>query len=222
MKKFLASLLAIFGLSTATQPQPKVQQMDPKALLFSVPTLSDDIAPLVPVTERSAADIVMHEDFWSQIEFLPKSQLAETKRILSEYKVFEQANRAPVGWRNCYIRKIQRIPVLSGDKSVDRLGALLGAKAGPGLIVYSSPDSGGRVENGFTFSLPGSVALYGYHAGPDIKVLGATLGPDAEDFKLAEVFMKLNQSDDLILVDWRRQTLLVSVNSPGDIEVWHP
>jgi hypothetical protein len=95
MKKLLASLLAVAGLTGTAQAQPKVQMIDPKTILFTTPTLSNDLAQLVPVNRQpSDSDFVFHEDEWSQVEFFPRSQLSDVQRLLKEFKTFERANRA--------------------------------------------------------------------------------------------------------------------------------
>lgn len=53
-------------------------------------------------------------------------------------------------------------------------------------------------------------------------MLGAIVGKDSDDFKLAQAFMKLNASHGLILVDWRTPTVLVSVSKSGKIDIWRP
>jgi hypothetical protein len=197
--------------------------MDPKTILFSVPTLSDDIAALEPMEGTpSAMDLVFHEDDWSQVEFLPKNLLPEIQRILKEFKSFEQANRVQSGWRNVYVRKIQRKHLISGSRSVEQLGKILETKAGGALVLVSSGTVRGRVKDGFTFPLGGNVALYGYTTGEGIPVLGASVGPNPDDSKLTKAFTKLNSATGWVLVDWRAQMLLVSTNESGQIDVWRP
>ena len=60
--------------------------IDVKLILFSTPTLSEDIAPLEPVDHPAGdAEFRFHEDEWSQIEFFPKARLEEVQRLLKEY-----------------------------------------------------------------------------------------------------------------------------------------
>lgn len=223
MKKLLAFVLASIGLAGGAHAQPKPQTVDPKAILFSVPTLSNDIAPLVPVEGRPGeGDLIFHEDEWSQIEFLPRSHLDEVKRMLKEFKAFEQANRVQHGWRNVYVRKLDRTAVLPSPQGLQQLETLLGAKAGGAPILVQSPGVGGRVQSGFTLALGGKVTLYGQFVGGQIKLLGAYLGEGAKDFKLTEAFMKLNAGSGVILVDWRRQLILLSTTPAGQLDIWQP
>jgi hypothetical protein len=223
MNTLLASLLAFIGVASAAPPQHGIQTTDPRSILFSIPTLSDDIAPLEPVLRQpSTSDFVFHEDEWSQVEFFPKSQLREVQRLLTEYKPFEQAHRVQHGWREVCVRKVQRVPVLSGAQSIQRLEKVLGVKAGPAPMLFSSNAVTGRVKDGFSLPLGGNVTLYGYVGRQGIPILGAIVGRNPDDRKLTEAFIKLNSSDRLVLVDWRSQLVLVSVSATGQIEVWRP
>jgi hypothetical protein len=40
MKKLFAPLLAVFGASTAAEPTPNVTTIDPKVLLYTMPTVA--------------------------------------------------------------------------------------------------------------------------------------------------------------------------------------
>ncbi|HWR88002.1 MAG TPA: hypothetical protein VN277_06245 [Acidiferrobacterales bacterium] len=223
MKKLLASLFALTGAALGAQAQQKPQVIDPKSILFTTPTLSDDVAPLVPATgQPSVGELVFHEDDWSQVEFFPKTQLSNIQRLLTEYKGFEQAQRVKHGWKNVYVRKIQRVPVLAGARPVAQLEAVLGAKAGAAPLLLSSGAVSGRVKDGFSLPLGGNVTLYGYVAGDGVPVLGASIGSNPDDMKLTQAFTKLSASHSLVLVDWRAQLVLVSVGKDGRIEAWRP
>lgn len=223
MKKLLASVLALAGIAGTAQAQPKVQMLDPKTILFTTPTISNDLAQLEPVhREPSNADFVFHEDEWSQVEFFPRSQLGEVQRLLKEYKPFERANRVQHGWREVYVRKIRRVPVFSGADATRQLEGLLGSKAGAAPILFSGSSVSGSVKNGFSLALGGNVTLYGYRDAQGVPILGAIIGRNPDDAKLTKAFMKLNADRGLILVDWRAQLVLVSIASSGQIETWQP
>ena len=185
--------------------------------------MSDDIAPLEPVDHPAGdAEFRFHEDEWSQIEFFPKARLGEVQRLLKEYKPFEQAHRVQAGWREVYVRKVERVPVISGAQPVQRLEKLLVIEAGPAPLLYSSRMVSGRVKDGFSLPLGGGVTLYGYVAGQGIPVLGAIVSGSPDEFKLTQAFKTLNSGHGLVLVDWRSQLVLVSVGSSGQIEHWRP
>ena len=216
MKKFFASL---FDKSKSES----TQVIDPKKILFSVPTLSDDIAPLEPLSEKpSSKDFGFHEDEWCQIEFLPKSQLKTAQQMLKDYKQFEQAHRVHEGWNDVYVREIQRVPLLSTTQPIENLEKLLGAKAGDAPFLFTYGAISGKVKNGFTIPLGGNITIYGYVDGDNIPVLGANVGKDPDDSRLTDAFLKLNASEGLLLIDWRAQLLIMRASSDSQVEIWRP
>jgi hypothetical protein len=223
MRTLLTSLLALVGVTSPAQAQQRPGKLDLSAILYTTPTLSSDIAALEPISgQPKAGELIFHEDEWSQVEFLPKSQLGEVQRLLKEYKPFEQANRAAHGWRKVYVRRLQRFPIVAGDQPIRELGRVLGAVAAPGPILSSAGATTGRVKNGFTVPLGGNVWLYGYHSAGGVPVLGAYVGEHPDDLKLTQAFMKLNSSTGAILVDWRAQVVLLSTTAAGQVELWRP
>lgn len=218
--KWLSSL---FGRREDRAATPGTRTMSPRNILFSVPTLSDDMPVLDPIDKPpSRSDVVLHEDDWSQLEFLPRSATDDVRRLLTELKTFEQANRKSSGWKKPYVRRITRRPVISAPAPLKQLEARLGAPLGGAAFITETNSFLGRVHKGFTFDLGGNVQLYGYTANNDVPVLAASVGPKADNMKLAAAFMKLNKSDGLMLVDWRAQLLLLGVTPDGNIETWKP
>lgn len=223
MKKLITSLFALLGIKGITHGQQPVQSIDPSKILFSIPTLSEDIAELEPVKQAPGKDdCIFHEDEWTQVEFFAKSQLTEVQRLLKEYSQFEQVNRMKHGWLKPYIRRIKRTPVINGPQPAEVMEKLLDCKAGPAPILRSSSTVAGRVKNGFSLPLGENVTLYGYSDAQGAPVLGAYVGKDGEDIKLTQAFMKLSAAEGLILVDWRSQIILTSVTASGQIDVWRP
>jgi hypothetical protein len=220
MRRLLGALSAFFGLTSAAQAAD-VQMMNPNDILMSIPTISEDLAALDDAGQVGEADLVFHEDDWTQVEFYDRARLEDIKAKLSEFKVFEQANRQKHGWKNVYVRKIARTPMIAGPDPVARLASLLGAKPAAAPVITSAGHVTGRVRNGFTLPLGGNITLYGFTEDSRIPVLGASVGAGADNLKLTGAFMKLSDAERLIMVDWRGQMILVGAKD-GTIEVWQP
>ena len=215
-EKFFASLFK-------KEKSKNIQFVDPKKILFSVPTLSDDIAELMPLNEKpNSKDFGFNEDEWCQIEFFPKNQLEIIQQTLREYKRFEQEHRVNEGWNDVYIRKIQRIPVLSDIHPTEKLEKLLGVKVSAAPFLFTSSAISGKVKNGFTIHLGGNIVIYGYVDKENIPVLGANVGENPDDSRLTNAFMKLNASAGLLLVDWRSQLLVIDTNNASNVKIWRP
>ncbi|MGE0283933.1 MAG: hypothetical protein AB7F09_00410 [Parvibaculaceae bacterium] len=110
---------------------------------------------------------------------------------------------------------------MPGKAALEHLQSVLGARAGPAPVV-TSVDGVARVRNGFTIEIGRNVYLYGYADETGIPIIAASLGPNPDDQRLTETFVKLNASHGLVFVDWRQQMLLISTTTDGKIEVWRP
>lgn len=107
--------MAVLGFAQSAEAGRAPQMMDPDNILFSTPTIANDLPTLDPLTEPPGAGVfALHEDEWTQSEFLPKAMLPEVRRMLSEFKAFEAQNRAGPGWRNIYVRELNRAPLMAG------------------------------------------------------------------------------------------------------------
>jgi hypothetical protein len=197
--------------------------MNPQDILFSTPTIANDMAPLEETDLPTADDVVFHEDDWRQVEFFPRARASEMQEKLTELKAFEAANRAQSGWRRVYVRTLVDTPVISGPLAIDRLARTLGAPVGGAPLLFQSPNIlVGRISNGFSVPVGDGVSLYGFSNASGIAVLGADLRPGSDHGRLSDVFRTLSRSDDLVLVDWRSQMMLLSLTSDGQLLIWEP
>lgn len=195
--------------------------VDPHDILFSIPTLSNELAPLLPVTEQpTEADFFLHEDDWEQMEFFSADRADEVQAALSEYHLFEAAHRTEGGWRKAYLRTLARSTVL--NLSVSELASALGCSIGPAPLLHCANTLSGQVQDGFSMALGGNVSLYGLSDAQGIPVLGVSIGPEADNARLIAAFVKLHASHGLILVDWRSQMLLRAANAAGQLDIWRP
>jgi hypothetical protein len=220
LRKMISLIAIVVGVSNGS-PQ-EIQAIDPNKLLFSAPTLSNEIAETEPVSSQPGKDVlVFHEDDWCQVEFIKKSQLPEIKKTLSEYKIFEAKNRTGNGWKNVYVRDMKKEIVVPGKQSVTQIATLLRAKQGE-MVYLASTEGFGNVKNGFTVPLGGNISLYGTIGEAGVTVLAADVGQNPETSRLADAFVSLNRAYGLVLVDWKSQTVLLSKNKSGKIEIWKP
>lgn len=195
--------------------------VDPNDILFSIPTLSNELAPLLPVTEQpTAADFLLHEDDWEQMEFFSANRAGEVQAALSEYHLFEAQHRTEGGWRKAYLRLLARNTVL--NLPVSELAAALGCNIGPAPLLHCANTLSGQVQDGFSLALGGNVSLYGFSDAQGIPVLGVSMGPEADNARLIAAFVQLHASHGLILVDWRSQMLLRAANAAGQLDIWRP
>lgn len=223
MRKLFSILLMILGIQPAVRAEAQTQMVDPKTVMFSMPTVAaDDIKFVVPTKESFQGAPQFHEDEWCQLEFFPRSRLAEIQRRLVEYKAFEKQHRIQHGWNEIYARRISRETVVQGSDAVSAIASSIGAANRPSPILTTTSRPLGQVKDGFTLELAGSVLLYGLSAPDGIRVLGATVARGGDDSQLTKAYMTLFKKYGLLLVDWRSQQLLLSVDDKGGINVWRP
>src|SRR5690349_17577210 len=107
----------------------RVAKVDPRKLLFSIPTIADDMAALEPIDKPPGrSDVVLNEDDWTQLEFFPRSAQPTIQDELTKLKAFEAVNRKAVGWKNVYVRKINRAPIIAVANPVQHLQTVVGAQ----------------------------------------------------------------------------------------------
>ena len=222
MKKILSALFATIGLSSATHAEPAVQMMDAKSIGFTMPTVAaDDIQFVMPTKESFEGAPQFHEDQWCQLEFFSQDRLAEIQEILFEYKTFEKKHRTKNGWNEIFARRLKREPVMSGINATN-LAKSIQANLLPSPILTTTSSALGQVKDGFTVEVSNSVFLYGINSGQGINTLGAIVEKGGDNSQLAFTFIKMHKEYKLIMVDWRLQQLLMSVNDDGEINVWYP
>lgn len=219
MKKLLAAVLGLFGVAGAASAEPTVRMIDPKEIQASIPTISEDAAPLEPASNVSPGQLVFHEDDWRQIEFFPKDRLAEIQRVMGELSVFEKAHRSGSGWSELYLRKVATARLADDPRTIaDDLASSVQA---PPVLFYGLDHVVGQVVDGFSIPLGERAWLYGIGDGSGVILLGASL-QDADDQLLTNAAMTLMRTRSLILVDWRSQVILVGVADDGRVEAWSP
>jgi hypothetical protein len=167
----------------------KVETMDPKEILFNLPTLVDALPPIVAggVTDAYA----LHEDDWRQREFVATSFQAE---IASEFDMIRaaRASRIGVGYERLHVRDQIPEPLAGVAVPIAAVRSALGDPARRDVAV-----GGGLVVGGYAFAVALGV-VYGREV--EGRVVALALAEDADPQALAG----LAADHDLVLVDWLR------------------
>jgi hypothetical protein len=149
----------------------KIESMNPKDILFSLPSISKELAESVPNTPFSDFNTVLHADEWRQSEFLHPSkkelmdsEVAKVQEIWDNHKVDTASDFA--GFNRCHMRDTIGEPAL--QLSFSQLKSLLGTQS-VGSVKFE--DETGFVENGFSLKTEHS-AFYGTLAGDTVTLLG--------------------------------------------------
>jgi hypothetical protein len=188
----------------------KVAYLDPKKILFTIPTLENTI--LQPDAHFTAAGhriVEIHEDDWRQIEFVSarfapeiEAELADIATIFREFSV---DNGQFVAFRQVHMR--ERIPSpLDLPLALDDVRTLLGATGMP-LGVVSFQRMPGIVLGSFAFQA-GDLVVYGAGEPDALRCLCIHQQVSTLLQPMFQGVQRLMSTRKLYLVDWCRMTAL--------------
>lgn len=175
--------------------------LDPKALLFSLPTISNDFPAMVEGSSDLPRDALsINEDDWRQIEFIENAALPEIEREMREIEAFKKENRVGLGWKNVYVRKQRpdglypsRLPLsLLNSVPHDPLQKLL----------IGSPGHESAVKGGFSIRLGPSLIMYGRESSGILINLGLNRLREDEPASLEGHLIDICRNFNLVIVDW--------------------
>jgi hypothetical protein len=187
-----------------------VQYVDPREVLYSLPTLNDELPP-----EEGSIDgteIVLHEDDWRQVELVHWSHqeivVAELEAIHAIYREQRQGS----GFKEIHLR--ERLPQPLAGTRID--WSELAPLVSDGYQPLSFEDHEHRVQGGFAIQRPTGSVICGTCEGSTVTVLCLGRGwlkPDAEACAAIEALAAKHQ---LMLVNWVR----CAATGPGDADLF--
>ena len=158
-----------------------IQMVDPKTILFSLPTIENTQPPLAG--RAGAGALVLHEDVWRQIEVVAKRFESEIAAERADIRAVI-AERTGSGFKRIHVRA--RIPEPLAGVTLPLASLVAGLALGELAI------SGQLVEGGFAYG----DNIYGLQIDGIVVALCAAKDPAP----LAEIAAK----HDLVVVDWCR------------------
>jgi hypothetical protein len=176
----------------------KIQMMDPREILFSLPTINDEIAE----TENDSIDnlFVIHEDDWRQQEFVSPKYNAEIRQELSAIAEIYEKHRIGIGFDKIHIRSSIASPLIDKNISIEEFNQRLNITErfdGCGLA------GGGKVKNSFAFQIADGTAFYGQTENGLITVLCAQL-----DENFIQSIKNVAEHYKIVFVDWCRAEVI--------------
>jgi hypothetical protein len=179
--------------------------MDPRQILFSLPTLNDRLPDDGEPADGSEA--VLAEDDWRQVELVSAGLRAAVDEEIRAITAIHESHRRGPGFDEIHVRGRIEHP-LGGGLPPDALHSLgLGAPRALRLDRH-----GDRVRGGFAHLLAaGDWLLYGVAGEGAVTVLGLHPGAEPPSDVAIQALEALAERHDLIVVDWCRCT----VGEPG-------
>lgn len=176
----------------------KVEAIDPRKILFSMPSLCGAALPATVSGEAPPGALVLHEDDWRQCELVSTDLAADVSAELASIRRIHATAAEKVGWRELHVRERISHPLPRGTKwqaLVPRLGdfaPMTGVSLGGGLVVDAVA---GRFSDG--------VVVWGVEAAGELTVL-CLENIDAASSATAAALMRIADERSFILVRWCR------------------
>jgi hypothetical protein len=171
----------------------KVERVDPKKILFSLPTLETTMPPMRD-GDASAA-FVIHEDDWRQHELVAERFAPEIAVELEAIRVV-LGERQGVGFARLHVRERIPEPLAGVELRLPDVRAAIGGDVARRELAFSG--TAGVVDGGFAFVVGDAGAVYGREHGDRVVALGFARGVEPT------AFAPLAKAHALAIVDWCR------------------
>jgi|SRR6185369_2587619 len=173
-----------------------VELIDPKELLFSLPTICDQL-PASDGAEADGTEVALRDDDWRQFELVSETLLPILETEINAVWAIHQSARVGVGFQKVHVRS--GLPQPIDDKTVPF--ADVQRLAGERLCLPLRFDGAGRrVTDGFAFHLDEQHVLYGVRSGATVEILGFYPCPPPGMAGLEDLAARCG----LLAVDWCR------------------
>jgi hypothetical protein len=209
-KRFLGTLPPRNASSEAPSEPEEYELLDPRRILFSLPTLCE-VTPELDTVPAPAGARVLHEDDWRQIEFVPHRNLTYLDRELSALAAFTKRHRKGAGWSQIHLRKEHPTPLAWRALHLTSL---------PELTRSPLAVNGRTVQDGFALHDGGPWFLYGQSTpGGDVQQLGISPAPAAPSARFAAAVSHIARTADCLVIDWYA-AVSVDAASPESVLRW--
>ncbi|HEX8820590.1 MAG TPA: hypothetical protein VF794_11740 [Archangium sp.] len=193
------------GTLRLTLREVNVSTVEPRAVLYSLPTLCEQIPAIEKGSTKLGKSVLeLHEDDWRQVEFVAltlESSIEVELRAIE--RIFTQHRKSP-GFDALHMRKELPSPLQGCWLTLADLRSALG-EAASWLDGVSFQGVAGLIADGFAVKLPSGFTLYGTQREGRIAVLalrptkgGAALEGDSR------LLSALAIRHQLCLLDWCR------------------
>jgi hypothetical protein len=212
IKRLLVSVLPFLATSCSNiaKPAGDVRMVDPKDILFTLPTLCDPV-PAVEESPVPAGARPLHEDDWRQLEFVPLVDESHVRSELAALATFKIKHQKASGWTSVYLRKEHPYPLQALELHYSSL---------PSLRTSAVTLSGRLVRGGFALSDTSDWFIYGQRS-PEGRVVQLAVSPGrstcSEGF--AAGLVQITGSAGVMLVDWYAGAI-VDVTSSRSVSKW--
>jgi hypothetical protein len=178
-----------------------VNEIDPKSILFTLPTICDQAPETVPNPIRDNPEAFrINEDDWRQVEFIVDRDLPQVEHEMAAIEDFKQANRVGLGWKNVYVRKERPDGLFPSHLPYTLIDSIPHGPVQELLIESAGQEA--IVKGGFAVRLSPTVFMYGRQSGGVIIDLGLSTTADQKESIPRQDLLVLCKKFNLIIADW--------------------
>ncbi len=180
----------------------RVQTLPIKDILFSLPTISDEIASISQILKTDQSVLEIHEDDWRQIEFVSKELIGTINSEIAEIRSVIESGMNKSGFEKCRVRQGLSSPLQ--EIKFDVVASVFSQSMNTldGVCYFQYPN---LIADGFAFR-SSDLSVYGLQSNGMVSVLGfseISVGEDGLENLILKLQTLMTQHE-LLLVDWCR------------------
>jgi hypothetical protein len=182
--------------------KPVIGQMPPGDILFSLPTISDDIGALEESPSLENV-FVVHEDDWRQQELVSREFADRISTEMASVQQIYETQRVDVGFKTVHVRSSIPSPLSGVRLNLTDLMTRLGAAHVYRGVAFNNVAA--VVRNGFAFRTTQGSVVWGQRCeGDEVGVACVRLIETPSMEQALAPLDKLQAEFDLLFVDWVR------------------
>lgn len=183
----------------------KIQHLQPDEILYSLPTICDELPPVQPGHLPGQRAFTLYEDLWRDVELLACDQQAQVDANFAAIRQAHQTRVGPSGgFRSLHVRREPRAPLAGKRLTTGDIVAAFGPRATVLDGVWLR-DPARLVTGGFAVRSESGLVTYGYAQKDRLIALGldpwSLAGDPTAD---APAVASLMERHALTLVVWRQ------------------
>lgn len=184
----------------------RLSMVNPAEVLFSLPTISDDVGNVRGTTLPNEAIFAIHEDDWRQVEFISATFNPEIHQEFVDIQHVCNSEKSGPAFKKLHVRKRIPNPLAVSSLNLDGLKVIIPSqKRYDGVGFYKTP---GTIPQSFAWNCGQQLVLWGI-AKDDGKILRLCLSglpARGEVPAISTALANLTERYQLSFVDWCRTT----------------
>ncbi|AHG22918.1 hypothetical protein Z042_19295 [Chania multitudinisentens RB-25] len=188
------------GKVTVVLVKQEIFDIDPTKLLFSLPTISNDLAMVEAVSSLENV-LVLREDDWRQFEFLSFSLNELVQQEVQDILAIYHTQREAAGFKQVHVRKRIAEPLPGVALPLESLAHLFNIEKRFSGVAFNN--AAATIVNGFARQTGSGWIFWGQTDAQNNLVVLCLLPPhDADAAIMAKKIDDFVLANDLLLVDW--------------------